>query len=101
MTHLLRTCLAKNAKESAAVPQPLAMPIDTTKLKKHITIVCDRLAKGARLHGGNVAGTKASGTPKKSSKKKEKAAPKDEGSSGAGAKVSESKGTIESKESRK
>lgn len=50
MTHLLRTCLAKSAKDTAAVPQPLAVPQDTTKLKKHITIVCDRLTKGARLY---------------------------------------------------
>lgn len=49
MTHLLRTCLAKNAKESASVPAPLKMLKSTTKFKKHITIVCDRLGKGARL----------------------------------------------------
>ena len=49
MTHLLRTSLAKSAKEAAAVPQPLDMPSDTSKLKKHITIVCDRLARGARI----------------------------------------------------
>jgi len=49
MTHLLRTSLAKSAKESAVAPAPLSMPADTNKLKKHITIVCDRLAKGARL----------------------------------------------------
>eukprot|EP00752_Nemacystus_decipiens_P002953 g2744.t1 len=53
MTHLLRTSLAKVAKESApsAAGQtpPLSMPPDTAKLKKHISIVCDRLNKGARL----------------------------------------------------
>lgn len=51
MTHLLRTVLARSARESvAAGPAALmAMPEDTTKLKKHITIVCDRLAKGAKL----------------------------------------------------
>jgi len=49
MTHLLRTCLAKNAKESASVPAPLKILKSTTKFKKHITIVCDRLGKGARL----------------------------------------------------
>lgn len=50
MTHLLRTTLAKSAKDTAAVPQPLTVPSDTSKLKKHITIVCDRLTKGARLY---------------------------------------------------
>merc|ERR1712224_1129942 len=49
MTHLLRTCLAKNAKESASVPAPLKMLKSTAKFRKHITIVCDRLGKGARL----------------------------------------------------
>mmetsp|Transcript_22638 Transcript_22638/g.70294 ORF Transcript_22638/g.70294 Transcript_22638/m.70294 type:complete len:843 (+) Transcript_22638:343-2871(+) len=49
MTHLLRTSLAKNAKEQTAVPQPLAPLKDTTKLKKHISIVCERLARGAKL----------------------------------------------------
>ncbi|CAM9656587.1 unnamed protein product, partial [Pylaiella littoralis] len=53
MTHLLRTSLAKVAKESASPSAgqtpPLSMPPDTVKLKKHISIVCDRLNKGARL----------------------------------------------------
>lgn len=53
MTHLLRTSLAKVPKESApsSVGQtpPLSMPQDTVKLKKHISIVCDRLNKGGRL----------------------------------------------------
>ena len=51
MTHLLRTSLAKVAKdcahESALGQPPLVMPEDTTKLKKHISIVFDRLKKGA------------------------------------------------------
>lgn len=49
MTHLLRTTLAKTAKSSSAAPVDLTIPDDTTKLKKHITIVCDRLAKGGTL----------------------------------------------------
>jgi len=49
MTQLLRTTLAKNAKESAASIAPMSFPQSTAKLKKHITIVCDRLAKGGRL----------------------------------------------------
>ena len=40
-------CLAKNAKESASVPAPLKILKSTTKFKKHITIVCDRLGKGS------------------------------------------------------
>lgn len=49
LTHLLKTSLAKTAKDSAAGPQALAMPPDTTKLKRHIQMVCDRLMKGASL----------------------------------------------------
>jgi Bardet-Biedl syndrome 9 protein len=49
MTHLLRTVLAKTAKETTTVSAPLSMPADTSKLKKHITYVCDRLSKGAQL----------------------------------------------------
>ncbi|CAN0038085.1 unnamed protein product, partial [Discosporangium mesarthrocarpum] len=51
MTHLLRTTLAKTVKESSTTTaqQPIVMPADTSKLKKHISIVCDRLNKGARL----------------------------------------------------
>ncbi len=49
MTHLLRTSLAKTAKDTAGVPPPLTMPADTAKLKKHITYVCDRLSKGSLL----------------------------------------------------
>uniref|UniRef100_A0A7S1IUQ3 PTHB1 N-terminal domain-containing protein n=2 Tax=Eutreptiella gymnastica TaxID=73025 RepID=A0A7S1IUQ3_9EUGL len=49
MTHLLRTCLAKNPRESGSLPQPLAVPNDINKLKKHIALVCDRLAKGGTL----------------------------------------------------
>merc|ERR1711976_1143278 len=49
MTHLLRTSLAKNVKESSSVATPLKMPSSTAKFKKHITIVCDRLGKGVKL----------------------------------------------------
>ena len=50
MTHLLRTVLAKSRAEgNANRSNELAMPDDTTKLKKHISIVCDRLHKGAKL----------------------------------------------------
>ena len=51
MTHLLRTVLAKKSADSGIVAQAnmLEMPEDTDKLKKHISIVADRLAKGAVL----------------------------------------------------
>eukprot|EP01060_Flectonema_neradi_P000961 TRINITY_DN1056_c1_g1_i1.p1 TRINITY_DN1056_c1_g1~~TRINITY_DN1056_c1_g1_i1.p1 ORF type:complete len:845 (+),score=132.55 TRINITY_DN1056_c1_g1_i1:68-2602(+) len=49
MTHLLRTSLAKTYKEAMSMPQPLQIPSDTGKLKKHIALVCDRLAKGGSL----------------------------------------------------
>jgi Bardet-Biedl syndrome 9 protein len=50
ITHLLRTVLAKTSREVATAPQTLTMPEDTSRLKRHIAIVCDRLGKGARLH---------------------------------------------------
>ena len=49
ITHFLRTCLAKSSKDQTVNPQPLTMLKDTTKLKKHIALLCDRLSKGARL----------------------------------------------------
>lgn len=49
MTQILKTTLAKNEKEANAALGSLAFPVSTEKLKKHITIVCDRLAKGGRL----------------------------------------------------
>ena len=49
ITHLLRTCLAKSAKDQTVNPSPLGMLKDTTKLKKHIALMCDRVGKGARL----------------------------------------------------
>ncbi len=49
ITHLLRTCLAKSSKDQTVNPAPLALLKDTTKLKKHIALLCDRLSKGARL----------------------------------------------------
>lgn len=47
LTQLLRTTLSKSGKESASAsaPQALACPSDATKLKKHISLVVDRLSK--------------------------------------------------------
>ena len=51
MTHLLRTHLARNAKEASTVPVPLAPLTDTQKLKRHVSIVVERIARGGRLFG--------------------------------------------------
>ena len=61
VTHLLRTCLAKNTKDTTVNPTPLAMLKDTTKLKKHIALLCDRLNKGGTLaiEGMDMTETKA------------------------------------------
>jgi len=51
LTHLLRFTLGKSSKDNAAsmALPPMAMPQDVTKLKKHITVMCDRLSKGGRF----------------------------------------------------
>ncbi|EFJ41408.1 Bardet-Biedl syndrome 9 [Volvox carteri f. nagariensis] len=49
MTHLLRTCLAKSAKEQAVQVTPLAPVKDTQRLRKHISLVLERMARGMRL----------------------------------------------------
>ncbi|XP_018426780.1 PREDICTED: protein PTHB1 [Nanorana parkeri] len=50
LSHMLRTCLSKSSKEQALnLTSQLTIPKDTTRLKKHITLLCDRLAKGGRL----------------------------------------------------
>ena len=51
MMHLLRTVLAKSAKDSASVVQPLKIPSSTSKLQKHLTIVLKRMAAGGSLMG--------------------------------------------------
>ena len=56
ITHLLRTCLSKSAKDQSVNPTPLALLKDTTKLKKHITLLCDRLGRGAHLVTDSHAG---------------------------------------------
>ncbi|KAL3855651.1 hypothetical protein ACJMK2_014858 [Sinanodonta woodiana] len=52
VTHLLRTTLAKSVKDQTLNPQPLKIPEDTSKVKKHIALLCDKLSKGARLVDG-------------------------------------------------
>jgi len=51
LIHLLRTSLARNAKDRSALPPPMKVPQDTIKLKKRITNVVDRLANGGRISG--------------------------------------------------
>lgn len=49
-TYLLKTCLAKNVKESTALNNTvLEIPNNTDRLLKHIALVFDRISKGARL----------------------------------------------------
>merc|ERR1711920_756502 len=61
LIHLLRTSLARNAKDRSALPPPMKVPADTLKLKKRITNVVDRLANGGRITGDAEAGTGAAG----------------------------------------
>ncbi|XP_067018157.1 protein PTHB1-like [Acropora muricata] len=49
ITHLLRTCLAKSAKDQAVGLAAMKIPKDTSKLKKHLALMCDRLNKGGKL----------------------------------------------------
>lgn len=49
MTHLLRTSLARSAKDAAAVVPPLSRTQDTARLTKHISLVLERLSKGMGL----------------------------------------------------
>lgn len=51
VSHLLKTCLSRSPKDQAISLSsgPLSIPKDTSRLKKHITLLCDRLGKGGRL----------------------------------------------------
>ncbi|RLN50612.1 hypothetical protein BBJ29_002636 [Phytophthora kernoviae] len=69
MTELLRTVLAKQpqnkdgtAAASVAATSELQMQEDTKRLKKHITIVCDRLGKGASLSGNGASVSSSAST---------------------------------------
>ena len=48
---LLKTSLAKEPKDHPAIGQELVLPPDSSKLKKHIAAVTEKLLKGARLSG--------------------------------------------------
>ncbi|XP_049901956.1 protein PTHB1 isoform X1 [Epinephelus moara] len=54
VSHLLRSCLSRSPKDQAtslaqAGGPMLGLPSDTARLKKHITLMCDRIGKGGRL----------------------------------------------------
>jgi len=49
MTHLLAGQLARNQHERSVQTVPLAQACDVPKLKKHISIVLERLSQGASL----------------------------------------------------
>ncbi|XP_077158702.1 protein PTHB1 isoform X2 [Paroedura picta] len=50
VSYLLKTCLSKISKEHGLiVPNQLSIPKDTNRLKKHITLLYDRLAKGGHM----------------------------------------------------
>jgi hypothetical protein len=51
LTFLLRTSLAKAGKENqGATPITLETAKDSTRLRKHISSVMDRVVKGGRVH---------------------------------------------------
>jgi len=49
LTHQLRTTLSKSAKDQSVNSEMLSIGTETSKLKKHIAIFIERLAKGAKL----------------------------------------------------
>lgn len=50
MTSLLKTSLAKGGKSAAtSVNSQIKALTDITKLKQHITLVCDRISKGFKI----------------------------------------------------
>ncbi len=56
LTFLLRTSLAKAGRENqGATPITLEAPKDTVRLKKHVSSVMDRVAKGGKISDGRNA----------------------------------------------
>lgn len=53
LTHQLRTKLAKTVKDQNVNIEMLGVGSDTDKIKKHIAIFVERLAKGIRLSDSN------------------------------------------------
>ena len=50
LTHLLRTCLARPGRENqGATPITLQPAAETTRIKKHVSSVLDRVTKGGKI----------------------------------------------------
>lgn len=49
MTQLLKSSLARHAKDAAAAVPPLVPAVDCVRLQKHLSLVLERLSKGMRL----------------------------------------------------
>ncbi len=64
MMHLLRSVLVKSdRKKSGMMPGAnVSMISDTTKLKRHIQLVCERLSKGYRLYQPMIRSSKSGGS---------------------------------------
>eukprot|EP00899_Mesostigma_viride_P000204 jgi/Mesvir1/10184/Mv16992-RA.1 len=58
IAHLLKTTLSKNTKDAITLAgqQGNALATDTSKLKKHVSLVAERLGKGAQLTKGAPSG---------------------------------------------
>ena len=59
LVYLLRTLLAKNARDAGGAAAAIAMPKDTSKLKKHLLAVFEKLPKSrlAAVAGGGATAT--------------------------------------------
>lgn len=68
ITHLLRTTLAKNARETGTTTTQPEMDKDTKKLQRHLALMYDRIAKGMKIYVP---------PPQKTTKKKLDAVPKE------------------------
>jgi len=52
MTSLLKTCLSKGGKNNNNITQTnniIKTLTDVSKLRQHITLVCDRISKGGKI----------------------------------------------------
>ena len=54
VTHLLRTTLSKSQKEATLSVAAVEMPSESSKLKKHIALLCERVLKGGRPATGKI-----------------------------------------------
>jgi hypothetical protein len=63
MTHLLRSALSRDAREAAVAVPPLCPAKDTQRLRRHLSLVVERLSKGMRLAGGGGGGAVAAAAP--------------------------------------